>query len=366
VGDLLHDDGTHVWAYSLAGTRRLVWTHPHADVGFIAAGPAGQELALSVEFAPASAKATSSMMYLLGADGVVTAVDSVTDYETINSPVFLRPPDAKPGPVTLLWIRLGQHVDKVTERVQAQVMMETADGPAPVPIPLRYSEAPLDLHGYPGADTFTLTLFFTDNVPTGFEVLKNVGYAEVHNPNPWAYYERRADTESGVGVAWVSPTDYVLPVAQNAHPSAYSLRLFRQGCEMYGSEVVYRGSAIDLGYEEQFWPILPAGRWSVLVMTKAALRAKGSHLPAYWSVVDLRTGRLSTTHIPWQQGAWEEVRRPWFVSPASNSVVFGHPLGVAVAAPPSPMGLLLQRPIRPGFTAQALHQARPGWVGDHV
>jgi len=315
VGDLLHDDGTHLWAYGSSGTRRLIWSHPQASVGFIAAAPGGHELALSVELTPSTGSQTSSLLYLLGADGSVKTVDSVAGYETINAPVFLRPPAATPGTLALLWIRLGQNVDKLTERVQSQVMMVGPKGAEPVAIPLRLSEAPIDLHGYPGAGTFTLTLFFTNNVPTRFEVLKNVGYAYAKNPDPWAYFERRADTESGAGVAWVTPTDYVVPVAQLAHPEAYSLRLFRQGCEQYGSEVVYHGTAIDLGYQEQFWPILPAGRFAVLVMTKAALAAKRHHHAAYWSAVDLRTGRLSTTRIQWQQGAWEVVQRPWFVSP---------------------------------------------------
>ena len=168
------------------------------------------------------------------------------------------------------------------------------------------------------ADTFTLTLFFTDNVPTRFEVLKSIGYGFPNSPDPWAYYERRADTDSGAGVAWVTPIDYVVPVAQLHHPKAYSLRLFRQGCEMYGSEVVYGGTAIDLGYEEQFWPILPAGPSAVLVMTKGALRNERHDRPSYWSVVHLRTGQLSTTRIPWEQGAWERVSRPWFISPVKT------------------------------------------------
>lgn len=136
-----------------------------------------------------------------------------------------------------------------------------------------------------------------------------------HTAGTNAYYEGRASTDSLAGVAWVSPTDYVVPMTQRAHQADYSLRLFRQGCEMYGSKLVYRGSAVDPGLGPQFWPILPAGRSRVLVMTRVELRKARRHQEAHWSVVDTSNGHLSTTKLTWTRGAWERVEPERFVSP---------------------------------------------------
>lgn len=89
----------------------------------------------------------------------------------------------KPGPISLYWLRQATDVDCVTNRNRSQVMALTANRIWKVQVPLRYSESPNDSHGYPGGPTFTLTVAFTDDIPTRYEVLKNVGYAFPHSRN---------------------------------------------------------------------------------------------------------------------------------------------------------------------------------------
>jgi hypothetical protein len=147
---------------------------------------------------------------------------------------------------------------------------------------------------------------------------------EVVSSLPWVLFSSMDSERAVASMPWVlsrvtEEAEWALslePLVLSGRGATDSLRLFRQGCETYGSAVVYQGTAIDLGYQEQFWPILPAGPSSVLVMTKVALRNTRHHQKGFWSVVNLRTGQLSTTRIPWEHGAWEHVSRPLLISPA--------------------------------------------------
>ena len=129
-------------------------------------------------------------------------------------------------------------------------MLSQKQGPTKIDIPLRYAEAPIDVYGYPGAGTFTLTLFRKNDVPTRYEILHNQDWTHSTDSSlhHWALNEPRTQTDSPVGVAWVSPQEYVVPVVMEFYPERYSLRLFRTGCEIYGSKVVYAGDEIDIGY----------------------------------------------------------------------------------------------------------------------
>jgi hypothetical protein len=197
-------------------------------------------------------------------------------------------------------------------RLETEAMTGGAHGRETVFVPLRYTEAVFDLEGYPGGRTFTLTLFRQNDVPTRAEILRNDdAVADVAGASAtiWANNEPRAETDVLTGVAWVSPTDYVVPVAQRYHRGGYSLRLFRVGCEAYGSHVAYRGRAVDWGYADAPWRMLPAGAGHVLVLGAGngrRLRAGAASSPS-WRSVDVRTGALARTPIAWEPGAWSWV-----------------------------------------------------------
>ncbi len=297
-----------------------MWRHPCAHVASLAASPGGRRIALGVT-APDRRRADgtdpSGFLYVLEPDGSVRRIDVADDARTIESPVFLRAPTDPAGPVRPYWIRFSDEIAD-TGRLETQVMVDDG-GPRPVSIPLRFGEGVIDLHGYPGTARFTLTVFRQNDVPTRFEVLRNddVSGATDAALTRWGAIERRADTDSGVGVAWVSPTDYVVPVVHEFFPHRYELRRFRLGCEHLGSAIAYRGTAIDRGYEEVPWRILPAGNDRILVLTsedtRAVLASPGRAVA--WHAVDLSTGRLSRTAIPWRpgEGGWT------WVAPAGAS-----------------------------------------------
>ena len=304
VGVLLHDDGLRLWAVPLRGRPRLLWRHPPARVYEIAAGPDGRELAYSVQLPARTAAAPSFVLYLLGSDGRVRTVDVVRNFLSIDTPVFLRAPTDLTGPVRLYWIRGSHEVSPATGRLENQVMVLGPRGPLRVTVPLRYEEAPFELHGYPGSLMFSLSLFRTNNVPTRLEILLDLDFgraAQSASLTLWGDLERPVNTDIFTGVAWVTPFEYVIPVAQELHPNDYSLRLFRFDCEQYGSHVVYQGTGIDWGYAEQPWPMLPGGRDRVLVLGAADVRrvAAGKATQAPWLAVDLSTGRVTRTDAVW-------------------------------------------------------------------
>ena len=324
---LLHDDGRRLWAIKLSGARKVIWKHPQAKVVDIGVAPDGKELALSVALLPNNAKSPSFVLYLLRSDGSITTVDVVRNFKSIDYPIFLRAPTQLKGPIRLYWVRTGEQVDFDTGRLNTQVMVLTGRGPQPVRIPLRFSEAPLGIFGYPGMPTLTLSLFGQGDVPTRLQIIKNVDYTQStkRSLTLWGSHEFRAATDVFVGVAWLSPTDYVIPVAQRFHKKDYSLRLFRAGCELFGSRVIYSGPRIDWGFAETPWNILPAGKDRVLVLGSEAMRkvARGRAKRAPWLAVDVESGAITKTGAAWERGAWTWVSPDDYVNPRKSAKCTG-------------------------------------------
>jgi hypothetical protein len=311
-GALLHDDGRRLWSIDLAGRRTMTWRHPPANVTSVAAAPGGAPIALAVAAEPRRASDASFYLYELEVDGTIRLLDITHTFRTIDSPLYLRPPTSRataaPQPY---WLRVGEKVDG-HGRLETEAMTVGDGGRETVFVPLRYTEAVFDVEGYPGGRTFTLTLFRQNDVPTRAEILRNDdAAADVAGASAtiWGNDESRAQTDVLTGVAWTSPTDYVVPVAQRNHRAGYSLRLFRVGCEAYGSHVAYRGRGIDWGYADAPWRILPAGPGHVLVLGAddgRRLRA-GVAISPSWRSVDIRTGALTRTSVAWESGAWSWV-----------------------------------------------------------
>jgi hypothetical protein len=314
VGTLLHDDGRRLWSIDARGRRTAVWRHPRAAVTSLAAAPDGTNVAMSVALEPRNGSDASYVLYELTSDGSVRVADRTHAFRSIDAPVFLRAPtgrrDAKPR---LYWIRTGEAVDDLG-RLDTQVMV-LANRRREVRVPVRFAEAVFDIQGYPGADTFTLTLFRQNDVPTRAEVLRNDDARAPTTPSSltlWGNNEPRAETDVLNGVAWLSPTDYVVPMAQRFHASAYALRLFRVGCEQLGSRVAYRGGDVDWGFSDLPWRLQPAGRHRVLVLGAADVRAAGARVEdgaggvssTFWRAVNVETGRMRRTRIAWEPGAW--------------------------------------------------------------
>jgi len=326
---LLHDDGRRLWAVPLEGEPELLWEHPAARVYEIAAGPGGRELAYSVELRPRHARDPSWVLYLLRRDGTIETVDVVDDWRSIESPIFLQPPTDLEGPVRLYWIRTSQQVSPETGRLGSQVMVLGDEGLLHVEVPLRYEEAPWEIHGYPGSWLFGLTLFRTDDVPTRLEILENLdAYLAAQNASLtlWGDLESPVDTDIFTGVAWITALEYVIPIAHEFYPDKYSLRLFRFNCEPLGSHVIYEGTRIDWGYAEAPWPLLPGGPDRVLVLLARDVRRvrAGKAEGAYWYAVDVRTGRFSRTDAWWTPpgdllGWWTFVQPPSHLEPPTTS-----------------------------------------------
>jgi hypothetical protein len=309
VGTLLHDDGERLWAVPLEGRPRLLWAHPPAGVYDIAAAPDGLSIAYSVYLRAESSDDPSAVLYLLQPDGSVRVVDVVDNFALIHSPIFLRPPTEPKGPPRLYWIRWGEGVDPGTARSEGQVMVLERGRAVPVTLPLRYAEAPFALYGYPGGATFSLSLFRNDNVPTRVEILNMQDFyrnaADVSLTH-WGYFQPDVNTDVAVGVAWVSPSEYVVPVAKERYPQGYSLRLFRDGCQFLGSHMIYQGTRIDFGASEAPWPILPAGPGRVLVLgakdVEAVIAGRVDQIP--WLAVDVSKGTITKTRAMWYRDGW--------------------------------------------------------------
>ena len=321
IDALLHDDGRRLWSVALDGRRAVVWRHPPAAVTALAAAPDGDRVAVAVALEPRNASQAASLLYLLEEDGSVRLVDHTSSFRSIDSPIFLRPPTASDAAAArLYWLRTGEAIDGFG-RLDTDVMV-LAGRPRPVRVPLRFAEAVLDIQGYAGGSTFTFTLFRQNDVPTRAEVLRNDDDAARTTParlTQWGNNEPRAQTDVLNGVAWVSPTDYVVPVAQRFHRGGYALRLYRVGCEQFGSQVVYRGRRIDWGYADLPWRLQPGGRDRVLVLASADARGapRGRSTDIVWRAVDLRSGRISSTRVRWASGAWTWVQRD--AAPRPNS-----------------------------------------------
>ena len=326
---LLHDDGRRLWAVPMEGHPELLWEHPPAGVYQIEAGPGGRQLAYSVMLPAKRAKDPSYVLYLLDDDGSVKIVDVVHDWLSIESPIFLRPPTELDGPVRLYWIRGSQEVSPQMGRLENQVMVLGDQGPMPVQVPLRYEEVPFDIHGYPGSWMFTLALFRTSDVPTRLEILLDLDFGQAATDASltlWGDLGGAVNTDIFTGVAWVSPLEWVVPVAHEFFPEDFSLRLFRFGCDYLGSHVVHQGTGIDWGYPETPWPLLPAGPDRVLVLRTADVRkvASGKTDTAPWWTVDVYTGRMTRTDALWSPpgrylGWWTFVQPESDVPPPTTS-----------------------------------------------
>jgi hypothetical protein len=326
---LLHDDGGRLWAVPLDGEPTLIWTHPAAHVYDIAAAPSGHQLAYSVRLPAKNARDPSWVLYLLDADGRVRTVDVVRGFRYIASPVFLTPPTELDGPVRLYWIRGSEEVSPETGRLMTEVMVLGDKAPTHVDVPLRYEEAPWEIHGYAGSWMFTVTLFRTNDVPTRLEVLQNVDFGQAATDASltlWGDLEKPVNTDAFTGVAWLTPTEYVVLVVQEFYPERFSLRLFRFGCEQYGSHVVYRGRGIDPGYSDAPWPLLPAGPDHVFVLRRRDVQrvASGREDSAPWLMVDVKTGEIHVTDARWippgrLDGWWTFVQPASHMSPPTTS-----------------------------------------------
>lgn len=310
---LLHDDGGSLWAVPLAGGKpRLLWKHPRVRIYEIVAGPDGDSLAYSVSAdpPPRSPKESSFFLYLLKHSGRVELVDQVQNFGSIESPRFLR--TAEDGFVTLYWIRSHQNVSVETGRLAKEVKMLDHDGESKtVRVPLRYGEAADQISGYAGSPMFTLATFLRDDLPVRLQILRST----VAEGDFWREFGPVASTDVFTGVAWTSPREYVVPVGHRSYKHRFSLRVFRVSCEYAGSHVAYRGPAIDWGYSEALWPMLPAGPRHVLVLGATALEKvrNGSAQSAPWLRVNVRSGGIKRTKARWTPGGW------WtFVQPRSR------------------------------------------------
>jgi len=309
TGALLHDDGTTLWSITLDGERTVVWEHPQVEPLSLTAGPDGARVAMSVLLPAQSTDDWSSVLYVLEEDGTIRTADAVKGFFTLESPMFIRPPTEPDTPARLYWLRFGETVSFATGRMDTHVMVETDQGPAEVTVSLRHHEAVFAFYAYPGSAVFALSLFRQGDSPTRLEILKNRDYwksATFASLLLWSDNESRANTDIFDGVAWLSPDLYVIPVAQRFHLDKYSLRLFKEGCEYYGSHVVYQGTRIGRGYADYPWPLLPGGTDQVLVIgaedEQALLDGQADDVP--WTAVDIHTGTLTPTGARYELGTW--------------------------------------------------------------
>ena len=310
AGDLLHDDGRRLWRVPLHGQPKLVWTHRKARVYEIAAAPGGRSLAYSVTAdPPPAAGAPSAFLYVMRPDGSVQTVDTVHNYGSIESPVFLRTPSQEHGPVRLYWLRSHDSLARGTEHLQKTVVVLDGGLRRTVAVALRNNEALDGIWGYAGSPMLAVTTIRHDNLPTRLEALRLE-----HSPWPteWAELGSAANTDDFSGIAWLSPREYVVPVNQLAHEQT-SLRLFRVGCEYSGSHVVYEGTAVDPGQWTVVWPLLAIDPTHLLVLGAGAIArvAAGASRTTPWLLLDVRTGRLERTDAHWSEsGWWTVVQRP--------------------------------------------------------
>lgn len=300
VGWLLHDTGRRLVAESLRGRHRTIWKHPQADVLYVAAGPSGKRIALSVYTGCHHRRKVCFVLYELTPHGAVRTVATTRHFRSLDDPVYMRHPYR--GRIHLYWIDTGDTIDKLG-RLDTAVKVDTPEGPRIVTMNLRNSEAPFQLSAYPGSPLFTLMLFNQSNTPTQGDVLKNLDYSG-ESPSSlthWGSFEPRDLTDAYAGVAWVDPLRYVIPVVKFAYLRAIQLRLYQVGCEDLGYHLVRTGG-VDYGGGPP-WTMLSAGRGrqAVLVLTAADMQKVRRHetntIP--WSRVSLKTGRITPTKAMW-------------------------------------------------------------------
>ncbi|GIU98831.1 MAG: hypothetical protein KatS3mg014_0447 [Actinomycetota bacterium] len=96
-----------------------------------------------------------------------------------------------------------------------------------------------------------------------------------------------------------------LPVRRARDPSYVLYLLRRDGkietVDVVDDFVVYRGTAIDWGYAEAPWPLLPGGPDRVLVLLARDVRRVRAEKAdgAFWYAVDVDTGRFTRTDAWW-------------------------------------------------------------------
>jgi hypothetical protein len=267
---------------------------------------------MSVWLDPGNPDDASSVLYHLREDGSVETVDVVRNHMLLEYPVFMRSPLHPKGAIRLYWLRTGQDIDWETGRLESEVMVRDGDVKS-VSVPLRYGEGVFAIHAFPGNATFTATLFRRNNVPTRFEVLGNVDHKyDIGSPTRWTSFEHRAQTDSPIGVAWLSPEEYVVPVAHEERPRDLRLNLYRTQCERFGSRPL-DSSVIDMGFSEAPWQMMAVGSRRLLVIqAQDAARLSGSPAEAVpWSVLDVRTGKTNRTLVRWRsESAWAWVSPP--------------------------------------------------------
>ncbi len=321
-GSLLHDDGSSLWSVGQDGERTLVWDHPEVVVTGLGVDGGGRRVALGVQQALSSGRGWRNFLYVLEPDGSVQLIDAFRGHESFADPVFLRPTDPE-GEAHLHWLRLGDGVGELG-RYESQVYVEQEGSPTEIEIPLRAQEGMYALHGQGGNSVFSFSVFRARDTPARFEVFTNRDAwepIERRSLTRWRAYIPQANTDSALGVAWLTPGSYVIPVVKGhsvikGH-DAYSLRLrwYRVGCEHFGSKEFYQGDTLDPGLEftSPAWRILPGGPDSVLLIGREeAERAHqewldNSEIEVPFTRVSVADGSLETTSINWKPGPWAYV-----------------------------------------------------------
>jgi hypothetical protein len=201
-------------------------------------------------------------------------------------------------------------MDPRTGQLPTEAMTFTGTSIVHISIPLRHNESLTTLNGYPGGDRFTVILGRPQlDDPTQFEVLTNKdadGLTRAASVSSWSNFAPRAETDVNVGVAWLSPSDYVVPVWTKNFPQQFGLRLYHVGCEAAGSKIIYRGTDIDIGQNVPEWTLLAAGPDRLLALRKDELALGGKEGPksARWMELRLGASRLEPTAVQWTPGAW--------------------------------------------------------------
>jgi hypothetical protein len=287
---LLHDDGHRLWSYRLDGHRQLLWSHP-ANLGKVAAAsPGGRELAYI------HSTGEHSTLYLLTRDGNVRRVEG---HGWLHDPVFLRP--ARAAAPRLYWSRMIER----RGRSQNDIRVLGPEGPRSVRVDLRRGEYPYRLAAYPGSPILTLVLGRWTQPPRP-ALLMLLRPAEKPSPSQIGELLPLRDIDNGHGVAWLSPTSFVLLARSRVRLVAYD-------CAYAGSRVRYSGRGIDGDLvDEGLWPLVPLWRNHVLVvpaLPPSARRDEGSVMranerPLHWSVLDLGSRRVKRTPLVFSERGW--------------------------------------------------------------
>ena len=331
AGMLLYDDGTHLWNVSLDGTRELLWAHPTVAVHGVTAGPDGHQLAMVVS--PIGVH-TLDYLYELTPEGQVRAVTSVRgDTSYIYDPVFVSSPAEPRGTLRLYWV---ESRDAATPNgATSRLMTLGANGPVPVEVPLLSTYTLENLFAYPGAPTNSL-LVGRPGVPNS-EVFRNndLQASDVtSSPTLWASWVKSGTTRMSyfnLGVAWLTPTDYVMPLPgpdQSVRGNRLELDGFRVGDEPTPSHTVVTDSAIST-YADGWAPMIALDGRHILVISsrsalkgiKAASRLHSRSTSVPWLEVDVCTGKITVTRAMWHMdAAWTAVMPALPYSPTQTSL----------------------------------------------